>query len=300
MATIFIDIVGVAIGYVKWGVWYIIFPVDRPMEGAPRCHNVIFKAEKNGQVVKEVPLADKSLIEIEIDPADGANPPQIFPAEPSFLRDIYDLTSRRYRTHPGIRQKPSPERFVLMRIPNAYFSVRGYVPNRTPLGKIRFPLREKGPHFPHHSFEDLAHSGRAIIDLKPNARVKVKVDHADFFATDPNEPYTLTINNDCKFFTGNNDMEMYYDVIEEFDAVTGASPRRFLLGLNLFGSGGISSKDIQAMGGPIKVFKDPPDAASFLAGNTCLFSQVSDDESIDKLPPFPEAERAESNGEESK
>jgi hypothetical protein len=290
-AKIEIDIVGIAIGYMKDGQWYVMFPVDE--EG---CHKVEFKSKKDGEnEISHGSLANADLVEIEID---GESTTPTIPAEPSFYAHIYNLTDT--TTHPKVRKKETTGKYVLMNIPNAQFSIRRSVPDTIFGVKVSFPLVEVNNPLPVKWITPLAHSAKATIILDTDAQVKVKVDGTDIFTTDANASYTLTFNNDCvEMPVRKNDMDLYYEVIEEYDPITdNPIPRQFRIGFFGLVPESVSEKDFAAFR-QVKILKDPPNALSVMGGNTCLFAQVTDKDSIAKLPPYSQELASDLTGEDS-
>ncbi|HEX8735717.1 MAG TPA: hypothetical protein VF721_10365 [Pyrinomonadaceae bacterium] len=279
--TVEIEIIGVAITYQKGTNWHILFPLDDA-----GCHKVNFKSKKDGEAASGItPLRTSETIEIEITPKNGAT--STTGANDEFNNQVYNLTSTtRPRTHSKIRKKDDADgKYVRMILPNANFSVRYAitnfkVPQLTEEVEIGLPQPPQTIPLP------LAHSVRATITLKTDAQVKfsAKKDGRPFdFITDKNSSYTLTFNNDCEDPKNReNDMKLYYRVIEEFkvraDGTEERVGRKFLIGDTNPSTAKLDKEEF------FEITKDPPDSRSFAEGNTCLVSQVTEKDSIAKLP----------------
>jgi hypothetical protein len=271
--TVNIHIIGVAIVYQKGDYWNVIFPVD-----ANLCHKVDFKYQQAGELESSaVSLAPATTIEITAARATSAAG-----ANQAFKDYVYNLTSA--NTHPKIRKKDQPDgHFVLMTVPNAFFSVRRFAPR--PIPDL---VEDVNPEKPKR-IDRLVHSITGTITLDIDGQISLHARGQGGFAydfeTEKDSSYNLTFNNHCHTLPiGANDMDLYYQVIEEFDPVS-EQPigRRFRIG-----RGGISRDKFDAVElelfSELIVLKDPPTSASMAAGNTCLIAQVTDQGSKDKLP----------------
>jgi hypothetical protein len=279
--TVDIIIKGIAICYQKGNNWQVLFPVDK--EG---CHKIDFSSKD--QTGSPVTSLAKKADSIEIT-AKGATSET--GADENFVQDVYDLTSE--DTHGKVRLKEEAGRYVSMTIPNAHFSINEVFVGQkgqklADLVDIKHPKLKK-------PVKRLANSVKGTITLNDGGHVTVKAGEFSF-TTDGS--HTLIFDNDCeKVKVGRNDMDMFYEIIEEFDPVSEEKiDRQFRIG-----GVGVASKKSRAAAsagfgvsvegsgggvgdlGPVP-FKDPP---GFASGNTCMFAIVSDEESISKLPPFP-------------
>ena len=73
--------------------------------------------------------------------------------------------------------------------------------------------------------DKLAHWVWGVISLRETGRVRVKLETDEIFTTTPGEHCVLTFDNDCKEERkGRNDMDMFYQLIQDVDT---ASKRQF-------------------------------------------------------------------------
>ncbi|HEY0428335.1 MAG TPA: hypothetical protein VGC76_11175 [Pyrinomonadaceae bacterium] len=261
--TVEIIIKGAGIGYQKDDYYHVIFPVD-----AEGCHKVNFSFQKDGEDESTaVSLAKSKAIDIS---APGAT--SIPGADEEYNNFVYDLTSP--TTHPRIRMKSEPGKFTLLKVPNAQLSVnKFFLPPIPDLVEVGNPANRS-------PIAQLAQSVKATITLDDGGQVNIDADEFSF-STDAGASCILIFDNDCdEVIQGQNDMDMYYEVIEEFD--TGlkiATDKRFHIG-GLGNLSGLSKETLESMVNS-RFFKDPPDLAQ---GKNCLKCKVTDAESIRHLP----------------
>jgi hypothetical protein len=273
--TVDIIIRGISICYRKGDVWKILFPIDDL-----KCHKINFSVRKeDGKDEAKGFLADAPSINLSVAEAESETGEST-----NFANTVYDLTGG--HTHPKVRLKPNPGKFVLMTVPNAYFFIDVYLEDISPDHQIP-ALVDVGTSAPGHTFTSLAHSAKAIIRLKDGGTLTLKAGGFQF-TTEPGSSYTLTFDNDCdKIPTGENDMDMFYTVIEEFDPATGlGSDKQFRIGGVGPAEDALDERFLENFSEKFferfTVFPKPP--PDFARGNTCMFGRVSDTESIENLP----------------
>jgi hypothetical protein len=310
--TVDIIIKGIAICYRKDDNWHVLFPID-----AEECHKIAFSYKKgDNSDLPKGDLAKSTAINITIA---GAGASSVTSETSNFTSHVLDLTSQ--RTHGKIRSKGDlTGKAVLLTIPHARFSINKYL-EEFPSGRIPDLVETKtGARNPIYT---LAHSVKGTITLNDGAQVVVESDGlgGGRFVTEPGFSSILTFNNDCeKPKPGKNDMDMFYEVIEEFDPSTGSRlDRQFRIGdvgsrsvsadeksikrLHELGleeeiiekilvsevdieiivhllSSGLDREAIQQLI-QIIILSEPP---NFTQGKPCLVVKVSDQESIRTLP----------------
>jgi hypothetical protein len=146
---------------------------------------------------------------------------------------------------------------VLMTLPDARFSVRTYLQDFGDPTKIP-PLEEVSQGISKPINMLMAHSARATIVLNDDGQVTVNSSAlGTSFVTEKDCSYTLTFDNDCEQTKEDrNDMDMFYEVIEEHPAF-GDPNRRFRIG---------------GVGQPAHARVEPP---NFAAGKPCMFVKAS-------------------------
>lgn len=312
--TVDIIIKGIAICYRKGANWHVLFPID-----ADGCHKINFSYKKGDN--SDLPigaLAKSTGINIKIE---GGSASSNVGETPNFTNHVLDLTST--RTHPRIRKKGDlTGKAVLLTIPNARFSINKYL-EEFPGGKI--PALEELPAGTKQPLTTLAHSVKATITLDDGAHAVVEsnVLKDGRFPTDAGFSCILTFNNDCETpKPEKNDMDMFYEVIEEFDG-TSVRNRKFRIGgvgakrtpidkvieriieelrelgfdeetidrllasgfdMKVIGKLLVLGIDKETLGQLIKliILSEPP---NFAGGKPCLVVKVSEQESIKTLPP---------------
>jgi hypothetical protein len=283
MATI-VDIIikGVAICYRHGADWHVLFPID-----AEGCHKINFSYQKEDakEPSPETPLASSKSINITVK---GTGAISTTGETDNFRLKVLDLTSD--ATHPRIRQRKDLNgdltgKAVLLTIPNAHFSINKYLEQ---LSNDPIPDLEQVPPGAKTQFSSLAHSAKATIILNDGAQLIVASNQLPKgeFVTDLGSSYKLTFNNDCdKERKDKNDMDMFYEVIEEFDDVTGNRvDRKFRIGGVGTKDGKIAEQMIEQLirAGIDKKFIEPliravapSEPPSFAIGKPCLFVKAS-------------------------
>jgi hypothetical protein len=206
----------------------------------------------------------------------------------------------------------------LLTIPNAIFSVNRRCEE---FGNGQIPDLEQIPPANRTQIHSLAHSVKATIILNDNGQVFVQsnqIPNGGVFFTDTGVSYTLTFDNDCGMErAGLNDMDMFYEVVEEYNSATNARiARKFRVGgvgivdrpipediieeliefgfdretsekLYQFGIGPEIIKKLIELGISLEIIKnivllsEPP---NFAIGKPCLVVKTTNPESIDNLP----------------
>ena len=225
--TVDIIIKGIAICYRGRtdNQWHVLFPID-----AQGCHKIDFSHQKGDAPESgKTPLARSTSIRITALEASSATN-----ESGNFRQRVLNLTSTTLpiQTHPRIRKKGDlAGKAVLLTIPNARFTVRRYL-EEFHVGRIddleELPSQRRTP------LTSLAHSVKATINLNDGGQVIVESDRlpGGRFSTEIGFSYILTFDNDCAVPKADrNDMDMFYDVIEEYDNSTGNPvDRRFRIG----------------------------------------------------------------------
>lgn len=307
--TVDIIIKGIALCYRKGNSWHVLFPIDARGRG---CHKINFSHKKGDDSDSaKTPLAQSTSITIR---APGAN--SASGQTDNFGRHVLNLTSA--QTHPRIRRKSDlTGKAVLMTIPNARFSINRYLEEFPP---HRIPKLVEQSTGSGTDLTTLAHSVKATIAVDDGGQVIVESDQltGGQFATERGFSHTLTFDNDCEIVRpGKNDMDMFYDVIEEHDGAGNSTNRRFRIGgqgrdtlqrviqeiIETIESGkskeivqqliqlGVDEKyislldelsgDVESLKTLIKILSEPP---NYDDGKPCLVAIVSDPGSIETLP----------------
>ncbi|MDQ3800769.1 MAG: hypothetical protein M3384_15080 [Acidobacteriota bacterium] len=302
MATnVDIIIKGVAICYMKEGDWHILFPIDEK-----RCHSIKFTYKEGDNKESEPQSLADSLETIRITTTSAS---ATTGETRNFSRYVFNLTSQ--RTHPRIRRKGDLRgKAVLMVISKAHFSINRYLQDFP----FTIPDLEEivGDTSTKTQIRDtpIAHSAKARITLNTGENLTVQSDMLaePHVIDDNNSSYTLIFDNDCEdVIPDRNDMDMFYEVIEEDPGATGSKPGRHFriggYGINLeqifslqqlvgkvkqsgFGEAdieqlrqsGFSEADIEQLR---RILSEPP---NFVMGKPCLIVKVTDEESIKTLP----------------
>ncbi|MBS1797938.1 MAG: hypothetical protein JSS81_29225 [Acidobacteria bacterium] len=264
-ATIDIIIKGISIIYRKGDLWKVIFPIETDQSPErEKCHKLFFSALKEDEtLVCKESLAELRNVEIKADGVESQT------GESLYFRNLaFNLTAdanySHGETHGHVKLKKHPIKFVVMTIPNAYLTVNTFLEddakNHQIPDLVNIETNDKKPVW------SLIHSFRAIILPGDNGTVTVPNGTPTPFTTEKKVSYQLTFDNDCeKSIPGQNDMDMFYDVIEEFHPVPGIyPPKKFRIG------------DV----GKLHSEKTPPD---FAEGLTCLGGKITDQDSIDAI-----------------
>lgn len=254
--TVNVLIKGVAICYEKDNLWKVLFPFDG-------CHSVKVSYKVDG---REVFLGHFGQVNnrLSISTDQQQIPPQ---SSNQFKQEVLDLTDPSGKTHPTVMKKQGwNDRGVLLTIKNINFDVRHKLKRDFPnsVRNLDLILTDRVTERRFGAAEDVAHSVEGNINLKGNETVTITTAAGtNIFTSEPGNAYEITFDNDCELPnpSGKNDMEMFYELIEE----PGKPNRKFII-------------EGKRTGDPVPGPKAIP--PSLLEGKPCLAVQVTKSEQL--------------------